>query len=297
MAASPVMAALLRLRHRLRPNTRAGARRNIAEHYDLGNEFYARWLDPTMTYSSAIFAEPGMPLEEAQRAKYRRVVETLGIAATDHVLEIGCGWGGFAEFAAKETGCRVTGLTLSRAQAEFAKARMERQGLADRVDIRIEDYRDVEGKFDKIASIEMFEAVGEENWPVYFKAVADKLKPGGAANVQTIVVADERFPTYRRNIDFIRRYIFPGGLLPSTARLKEEIARIGLRLADAHFFGESYVRTLTEWHRAFIARWREIAPLGFDERFKRMWAYYLCGCAASFRAKTTDVGQFLIQKT
>ena len=203
------------MRHRLRANTRAGSRRNIAFHYDLGNDFYRQWLDETMTYSSAMFVQDDQSLADAQRAKYARIVAALGPGPDDHVLEVGCGWGGFAEYAARETGCRVVGLTLSREQAQFARDRIAAAGLSDKVEIRLQDYRDCAGRFDKIVSIEMFEAVGEENWPIYFDALRGFLKPGGRAVVQVIAIADEHFARYRRNADFIQTHIFPGGMLPS----------------------------------------------------------------------------------
>ncbi len=296
LKASPLLAMAYRLGHGLRANTRRGSRRNIAAHYDLGNEFYRLWLDETMTYSSALFTAPEMSLADAQREKYRRIIDLLEIKPTDKVLEIGCGWGGFAEMAASETGCSVTCLTLSKEQAAFAEKRMAAAGLSDRVEIRLEDYRDVQGSYDKIVSIEMFEAVGEKNWPAYFSVVQSRLKSLGRAALQVITIADDRAPRYRKSVDFIQRYIFPGGMLPSAKALGKEIEAAGLKLKDAMFFGRSYAETLQRWDELFQAKWSEIAKLGFDERFARMWRYYLCGCRASFRAATSNVGQFLIQK-
>jgi len=298
MTASRFVAPLIRLWHRLRANTKAGSRRNIAYHYDLGNGFYRLWLDETMTYSSAAFAA-GMKetLAEAQIEKYRRIIRTLGIRPGDTVLEIGCGWGGFAEIAAREAGCRIVGITLSREQAAFARQRMADAGLSDRVEIRIEDYRDVRETYDHIVSIEMFEAVGEANWPVYFAAVRDRLRPGGGAVLQIITVGDERFELYRGAVDFIQRYIFPGGMLPSKAVLSREIASAGLTAQGADCFGLSYAETLHRWHDVFSARWNEVAALGFDERFRRMWTYYLAGCEASFKSAACDVGQYHITRS
>jgi len=284
------------LRHRLRANTRAGSRRNIAFHYDLGNDFYRHWLDETMTYSSALFLSEDQSLADAQRAKYARIAKVLELGPDDHVLEIGCGWGGFAEYAAAETGCRVTGLTLSREQAEFARGRLAAAGLADRVEIRLEDYRDCSGRFDKIVSIEMFEAVGEENWPTYFDALQALLKPGGRAMVQSITIADERFAQYRRNADFIQTYIFPGGMLPSPTAFASVATERGLDVLEQKFFGADYDRTLLAWDRAFVAAWHRIEPLGFDARFKRMWRYYLHYCATGFRSDRIDVCQFLLAR-
>jgi len=284
------------LRHRLRANTRAGSRRNITFHYDLGNDFYRLWLDETMTYSSAIFRSDDQSLADAQRAKYARIVEVLALGPDDHVLEIGCGWGGFAEYAAGETGCRVTGLTLSGEQAEFARQRLAQAGLSDKVEIRLQDYRDCVGRFDKIVSIEMFEAVGEENWPTYFDALSSLLKPGGRALVQSITIADEHFAHYRRDADFIQTYIFPGGMLPSPTAFTSVATERGLAVLEQEFFGVDYERTLLAWDRAFVAAWHRIEPLGFDARFKRMWRYYLHYCATGFRTGRIDVGQFLLAR-
>ena len=282
--------------HWSRANTRAGSRRNIAEHYDLGNRFFEQWLDETMTYSSAVFAAPGMPLAEAQREKYRRIIASLQLRPGDRVLEIGCGWGGFAEMAAAEFGASVTGITLSREQAQFARNRMTVGGLNGRVDIRVEDYRDVAGSFDRIVSIEMFEAVGERNWPIFFDTVRDRMTDDGRAVIQVITIAEERFDAYRRSVDFIQRYIFPGGMLPSPSALASSIRSSGLSLVQTSFFGESYAETLRQWNERFQGRWDRIAPLGFDDRFHRMWTYYLNYCEAGFRLGMTDVGQFVIAK-
>ena len=286
---------LARLRHRLRRNSRAGSRKNIAYHYDLGNAFYGQWLDETMTYSSALYGWPGQDLAAAQNAKYDRIVSELGITSEDHVLEIGCGWGGFAERAAQTTGCRVTCLTLSKEQAAFARERMERSGLTDKVEIRLEDYRDCQGVYSKIVSIEMFEAVGEENWPVYFDRVRELLAPHGEAMIQVITIDEAQFDTYRRDADFIQTYIFPGGMLPSVTVLEEKARASNLSVADTFRFGRDYERTLLEWDDRFTARWHEIEPLGFDQRFNRMWRYYLHYCAAGFRTGRLDVVQFRLR--
>lgn len=281
------------LRHRLRRNSRAGSRRNIAFHYDLGNEFYRHWLDASMTYSSAIFGDgKAQSLEEAQQAKYDRILRELAIGADDHVLEIGCGWGGFAEHAIRSTGCRVTGLTLSKEQARFARDRLARAGLAERADIRIEDYRDCRGRFSKVVSIEMFEAVGEENWPLYFRRVGESMEPGGRALVQAITIDETKFEAYRRNADFIQTYIFPGGMLPSDRAFCDAAAAAGLHVTDRHRFGQDYAATLREWEARFLASWDAIRQLGFDERFRRMWLYYLAYCRAGFRTGRIDVVQY-----
>ena len=285
-----------RLWHWLRPNSRSGSKRNIAAHYDLGNEFYRRWLDPSMTYSSAVFptTEPegaSPDLTAAQHNKYRLICEKLALSPGQRLLEIGCGWGGFAAFAAKEFGARVTAITVSKEQLAFARARIQREGLADKVEARFIDYRDLSGTFDRIASIEMFEAVGEKYWPAFFDKVRENLAPGGRAALQVITIADTWFERYRRGVDFIQRYIFPGGMLPSPTALERETRRAGLILERQEFFGAHYARTLALWNQRFQTSWGEIAPLGFDARFKRMWEFYLAYCEAGFRAKTIDVAQ------
>ena len=289
---SRFISALALLRHRLRRNSKAGSRRNIAFHYDLGNRFYSAWLDETMTYSSALFEKPGQTLADAQNAKYDRIVEQLQIGPDDHVLEVGCGWGGFAEYAIRKTGCRVTGLTLSREQADFARKRLDAASFANRSDIRLEDYRDCQGQYSKIVSIEMFEAVGEENWPTYFQRLRTLLAQGGEAMVQVITIDEERFDEYRRTADFIQTYIFPGGMLPSITAFKDAAATQGFAVPDLLRFGKDDDRTLMQWDRAFISNWHRIEPLGFDERFRRMWQYYLHYCSAGFRAGRIDVVQF-----
>lgn len=284
------------LRHALRPNSKRGAKRNILAHYDLGNAFYSAWLDPTMTYSSAKFEDPRQPLQDAQLVKYRAVARSLGLGPDTKVLEIGSGWGGFAEVAAKEFGARVTSLTISDAQHEFARRRMFEAGLADKVDIQLRDYRDVAGRYDAIASIEMFEAVGEQYWPAYFDKVANSLESGGRAVLQVITIANDQFENYRRRADFIKRYIFPGGMLPSVDVMKRETEKAGLQFSVASTFGQSYARTLAEWAKRFTSAWDEIKLMGFDERFRRLWLYYLAYCEAGFKTRRIDVGHFVLAK-
>ena len=279
------------LSHALRRNSRRGSRRNIHAHYDLGNAFYARWLDPTMTYSSARFEARDQRLADAQRNKYAVLARSIDLTAGHTVLEIGCGWGGFAEFAAKEIGARLTGVTISRAQYDFARKRLFEQGLAERAEIKLIDYRDIEGRFDRVVSIEMFEAVGERYWPAYFSKIREVLPPGGRAGLQIITIRDQDFEDYRRRADFIQKYIFPGGMLPSEERLSQETARAGLAFASVSRFGQHYADTLGVWLRNFDAAWDGIAPLGFDERFRRLWRFYLAYCEAGFRTGRTDVIQ------
>jgi cyclopropane-fatty-acyl-phospholipid synthase len=293
---NPLVATLNAVQHALRGNSRAGARRNIHAHYDLGNQFYSRWLDTSMTYSSARFEKPGEPLSEAQKRKYRTLCEGMGLSRDQHVLEIGCGWGGFAEYAAREVGAKVTAITISEEQHRFAKERMFRQGLAERADIRLMDYRDVAGRFDRIASIEMFEAVGERYWPTYFDKIRESLKPDGRAGLQIITIRDELFDHYRRRPDFIQKYIFPGGMLPSEERLRAETDRAGLAWAGISRFGQNYADTLAEWGRRFEAAWDEITRLGFDDRFRKLWRFYLSYCEAGFRTARTDVVQLNLAK-
>ncbi len=285
------------LRHWWRSNSKFQARRNIAHHYDLGNDFYRLWLDDTMTYSSALFVTGQEGFEAAQRAKYARMVDQLGVHPGDHVLEIGCGWGGFAEYAAAERGLRVTGLTISREQHDYAVERIARAGLSDRVEIRLQDYRDETGRYDGVASIEMFEAVGERYWPVFFQKLGERLKPGRHATLQIITVADHRWEVYRRGVDFIQKYIFPGGMLPCPRVLREQAARAGFGVVDDFEFGESYSQTLRRWYDTFNDRWDEVARLEFDERFRRMWNFYLASCAALFRGGNCNVTQITLRQT
>ena len=285
-----------RMRFWMQGNSKTQARKNISYHYDLGNEFYRLWLDDTMTYSSAKFDTGQQSLEAAQREKYESMVDQMGAQPGDHVLEIGCGWGGFAEYAAKERGLKVTGLTISREQHDFAVKRMAQAGLSDMVTIKMQDYRDETGTYDGIASIEMFEAVGEKYWPVYFDTLRERLKPGKHATLQIITVAHRRWQVYKRGVDFIQKYIFPGGMLPSPVVLRQEIEKAGLTVARSIEFGESYSQTLRRWHESFNAKWDEVAALGFDERFRRMWNFYLTSCAGTFHSGNCDVTQITVTR-
>jgi len=285
-----------KLRFWLQSNTKRQAKKNISYHYDLGNEFYSEWLDETMTYSSAKFETGQESLEKAQTAKYASMVDQMGVKPGDHVLEIGCGWGGFAEYAAKERGLRVTGLTISQEQLKYARERIEKAGLSDRVELKLQDYRDEKGVYDGIASIEMFEAVGEKYWPVYFDTVRERLKPGAQATLQIITIHEKRFEIYRKGVDFIQKYIFPGGMLPSPTALRQEVQKAGLKIAGSIEFGESYSQTLRRWHEVFNDRWDRIVDMGFDDRFHRMWNFYLCSCAAAFHSGNCDVTQITVKR-
>jgi cyclopropane-fatty-acyl-phospholipid synthase len=250
-----------------------------------------------MTYSSAIFSDPQAPLSVAQTAKYRRMADSLELQPGHKVLEIGCGWGGFAEFAAGTYGCQVTGITLSQEQQKFARERVAKAGLADKVDIELVDYRDVDGSFDRIASIEMFEAVGEAHWPVFFEKVRNLLSPGGLAALQVILIEEARFDLYRRSADFIQRYVFPGGMLPSPSVLKSMGERFGVPVIRERIFGQDYAKTLATWRNNFRAAWPNLKPLGFDDRFKRLWEYYLAYCEAGFLSGNIDVRQVILAKS
>jgi len=290
-----VTGAWQRAKHLLNANTRRGSRRNIAAHYDLGNDFYALWLDPSLTYSSALFAgDRSRTLEQAQQAKLRAALDRLALRPGQHVLEIGCGWGSLAEIAARDYGCRVTGITLSREQLQYAERRMARAGLADRVRFELRDYRDLSERYDHVVSIEMIEAVGERYWPAYFATIARALAPGGRACIQAITIDDRRFERYRAGTDFIQQYIFPGGMLPSPARLRAEAARQGLAVTAEHAFGLDYAETLRRWREAFLRRSADVRALGHDERFLRMWDFYLAYCEAGFESRCTDVHQFVL---
>ena len=287
---------IYRLRHLFNRNSRAGSRRNIHAHYDIGNDFYQLWLDPSMTYSSALFTADSATLEQAQQAKYARIFDQLQVGSGSSILEIGCGWGGFAELAARR-GAQVTGLTLSTEQRDYAQQRLLNAGLAPQVELRLQDYRDTEGQFDAIASIEMFEAVGESYWDSYFSCVAQRLKQGGRACIQTITIADELFARYRTGTDFIQQYIFPGGMLPSPSVFRACAARHGLNVVDECASGLDYARTLALWHQRFQEQETAVQAQGFDLGFIRTWAFYLAYCEAGFRAKSIDLYQFTLQKS
>ncbi|MDB5854973.1 MAG: putative cyclopropane-fatty-acyl-phospholipid synthase [Herminiimonas sp.] len=288
---------LYRARHLFNRNSRAGSRKNIHAHYDIGNAFYQLWLDPSMTYSSALFSTSHVgDLQDAQDAKYRRVLKELRVGPQARILEIGCGWGGFAELAARETDAKVTGLTLSTEQLQYAHQRIAQAGVVDQVDLRLQDYRDASGEYDAIASIEMFEAVGEAWWPSYFSCVARNLKPGGRACIQSIVIADDLFERYRKGTDFIQQYIFPGGMLPSPSAFRQHAERHGLRVVNEFAFGADYARTLAEWRSAFHDKLPLVREQGFDDRFLRTWDFYLAYCEAGFRAGNINVMQITLEK-
>ena len=287
-----------RVKHLLNRNSRQGSRKNIHAHYDLGNPFYRLWLDETMNYSSALFeGDVSRPTAAAQAAKVRRALGECGVQGGQRLLEIGCGWGALAELAAGEIGARVTGVTLSEEQLAFARERMQRHGLQDLTDLRLQDYRDIEDEpFDAIVSIEMFEAVGREYWGGFFELLQRRLKPGGKACIQTITIRDDLFERYVRGSDFIQQYIFPGGLLPSPQAFRAEAERAGLEVVGELNFGADYAETLRRWRLEFLARDPQIRKLGFDTRFMRIWEFYLAYCQAAFASGNTDVIQFTLRR-
>ncbi len=293
----PIARFVQSVRHWFNRNTKTQARRNIYAHYDIGNSFYSAWLDPSMTYSSALFEDHTPDLTAAQNNKYRRLAEAINLQPGQKVLEIGCGWGGFAEYAAKNYGAKVVGLTISGEQRDFARKRMQAAGLNDQVEIRFQDYRDERGQYDRIASIEMIEAVGEQFWPQYFTQLRDRLVPGGYAGIQAITIQDRFFNAYRREVDFIQRYVFPGGMLPSPQVLKSLGEKFGVPVIRERIFGEDYAKTLATWRDNFRAAWPNLRPLGFDERFRRLWEYYLAYCEAGFLSGNIDVRQVVFAKS
>lgn len=296
-------ALLYRLQHLLNRNSRRGSKKNISLHYDLGNDFYRLWLDPSMSYSAAWFEgrDPtGVDLQQAQQAKVRRALDEAGVGAGSRVLEIGCGWGGLAEIAAGERGAHVTGVTLSAEQLKWAQERIARAGLSDRVELRFQDYRDLPqahaaAPFDAIVSIEMFEAVGQAYWRGYFETLRACLRPGGLACIQTITIRDDLFARYVRSTDFIQQYIFPGGLLPSPSAFEAEARKTGFTVARTLRFGPDYAETLRRWRAAFLKRAPEVTRQGFDTRFQRIWEFYLAYCEAAFDEGNTDVMQFTLR--
>lgn len=286
-----------RLRHVLNRNSKANSRRNIHAHYDLGNAFYELWLDETMNYSSALFESPTQPMPEAQRAKVRRALTEAGVKAGDRVLEIGCGWGALAEMATTEFDARITGVTLSTEQLAFANRRMERLETAGSADLRLQDYRDIaDGPYDAICSIEMVEAVGREYWPTYFQAVNRLLKPGGKACIQSITIDDALFDRYISGTDFIQQFIFPGGCLPSPSQFRQQAEAAGLEVVNDLSFGCDYALTLRLWREIFMSKLQAVKAQGFDERFIRLWEFYLAYCEAAFEGGNTDVMQFTLRK-
>lgn len=287
-----------RVKHLLNRNNRSNSRKNIHAHYDLGNAFYELWLDGTMNYSSAWFeGDKTQPMADAQRAKVRRALRMVNAQKGDRVLEIGCGWGALAESATTEFGAHITGVTLSTEQLAFANARMKWHGVQQQADLRLQDYRDIhDGPYDAICSIEMIEAVGQEYWPTYFQSINRLLKPGGRACVQSITIDDSLFDRYVHSTDFIQQYIFPGGCLPSPSEFRQQAQAAGLQVVDELNFGPDYAETLRRWREGFMTQLEEVSILGFDERFMRLWEFYLAYCEAAFDEANIDVIQFTLAK-
>src|ERR1700756_1264929 len=296
LADKPLIRFVQVVQHWFNRNTKRQAKRNIYAHYDIGNAFYSAWLDSSMTYSSALYEDDAADLTAAQKNKYRRLAEAIDLRPGQTLLEIGCGWGGFAEYVAKTFGAKVVGLTISKEQRDFAQKRIHEAGLAEKVEIKLQDYRDERARYDRIASIEMIEGVGEQFWPNYFSQLRDRLLPGGLAGIQAITIQDSMFQTYRREVDFIQRYVFPGGMLPSPQILKSLGERFGVPVIRERIFGQDYAKTLASWRNNFRAAWPNLIPLGFDDRFRRLWEYYLAYCEAGFLSGNIDVRQVVFAK-
>ena len=284
-----------RIIHFFRENTKSRAKKNIQYHYDLGNDFYKLWLDKTMTYSSAIFKNEKESLAEAQENKYQLLIDSLDIKPHHKVLEIGCGWGGFAEYAAKKVGCTIKGITISPSQLKFATNRIKELNLDNKVSLELCDYRDLKGKYDRVVSIEMIEAVGEKYWRNYFKKIKDVLKKDGLAGIQVILINNKSYQKYSKSVDFIQKYVFPGGMLPSQEKLNENYVNAGLIEINSHSFGKSYAKTLTIWHKEFLNSLSSIKKLGFDIKLERIFKYYFSYCKAGFNSKRIDVAQKIIK--
>jgi len=288
---------MVRLKHLLNRNDRARAKKNISQHYDLGNEFYSLWLDPSMTYSSGFFGQGPENLQQAQLAKYDRAIDKLNLTEKDHLLEIGCGWGGFFHRAVEKTGCKVTAITLSKEQAEFAKRRIQDSGMENNVQLQLKDYRDIEGRFDKVVSIEMIEAVGAQYWDSYFQKISSVLKGGCTALIQAITIRDELFAKYSKGTDFIQQYIFPGGMLVSDNIVAQHSAKFGLAVTDNFKFGQDYAKTLEIWQTQFNQALPGVKDLGFDDNFINTWNMYLSYCRGAFLAERINVSQMLLLKS
>jgi len=284
-----------RIIHFFRENTKSRAKKNIQYHYDLGNDFYKLWLDKTMTYSSAIFKNEKESLAEAQENKYQLLIDSLDIKPHHKVLEIGCGWGGFAEYAAKKVGCTIKGITISPSQLKFATNRIKELNLDNKVSLELCDYRDLKGKYDRVVSIEMIEAVGEKYWRNYFKKIKDVLKKDGLAGIQVILINNKSYQKYSKSVDFIQKYVFPGGMLPSQEKLNENYVNAGLIEINSHSFGKSYAKTLTIWHKEFLNSLSSIKKLGFDVKLERIFKYYFSYCKAGFNSERIDVAQKIIK--
>ena len=294
--ANLVIATFAKIKHFLNNNSKSQSKKNIKYHYDLGNNFYEKWLDKTMTYSSALFDNINTDLSDAQFNKYRKIAETLSLDSNSKTLEIGCGWGGFSTFVAKNYNCSVDAITISREQYEYASQKIQNEGLSEKVSVIFRDYRDIKKKYSNIVSIEMFEAVGKKYWHNYFDIIRNSLNDGGMAALQVITIDEKKAKDYQNRPDFIQQYIFPGGMLPTKKELSEINQKVGLDFSEIKSFGLSYAKTLSMWNNQFQNSWQDLVPLGFNQRFKRMWEFYLAYCETGFISKSTDVSHFLINK-
>ena len=287
----------LRLKHYLNRNSKIGSKKNISFHYDLGNSFYEKWLDKSMTYSSGMFKKESDDLYNAQLNKYRNLAKITDIKNNDKVLEVGCGWGGFSCFLAKNFSADVTAITISKKQYEKVKEKVFKEKLTEKINVKLTDYREIKGLYDKIVSIEMFEAVGEKYWSKYFEVLGNNLKYNGAIGLQTITIEDKFFKKYRKFPDFIQTYIFPGGMLPSIEEMSKVLKSKGLSIEKKQMFGNDYAKTLKMWSKSFENSWENIKKEGFNDAFRRMWRYYLGYCEGGFKSGNINVGQFLIKKS
>ena len=286
----------IKFRHYLRENTKTQSKKNIKFHYDLGNDFYTKWLDESMTYSSALFTQDKDNLKEAQLKKYKEIADTLNMDNNSTFLEIGCGWGGFTTYIAKTFDCKVDAITISKEQFDYTSKKIQQEGLAEKVKVTMQDYRDISKKYSRIASIEMFEAVGKKYWPTFFNIIKNSLIHNGRSALQIITIDEEKVLNYQSEPDFIQQYIFPGGMLPSKPQLHEITKQVGLKLNEYNSFKQSYAKTLNLWNKQFQLSWNELSNMGFNLRFKRMWEYYFSYCETGFLTGSTDVSHFVLQK-
>ena len=287
---------LSRIKHFLNNNSKSQSKKNISYHYDLGNNFYEKWLDQTMTYSSAIFDQKNTKLSDAQLNKYKKIADSLCLNENSKTLEIGCGWGGFSSYVAKNYKCKVDAITISKEQYDYTASKIQKEGLAEKVAVHFKDYREISTKYSNIASIEMFEAVGKKYWNNYFNIIENTLAESGRAALQIITINEDRANNYQSKPDFIQQYIFPGGMLPTKKQLEESAVEVGLKCLEVLSFGRSYAKTLSIWNSQFQEAWNDVAKYGFDLKFKRMWEFYLSYCETGFLSKSTDVSHFLIKK-
>ncbi len=287
---------LSKIKHFLNDNSKSQSKKNIKYHYDLGNKFYEKWLDKSMTYSSAIFDQQNTNLSDAQINKYKKIAESLSLNENSKTLEIGCGWGGFSSYVAKNYKCKIDAITISKEQFNYTSNKIQKEGLGEKVDVQFKDYREINTKYSNIASIEMFEAVGKKYWNSYFDIIKNSLSENGKAALQIITINELRAKEYQTRPDFIQQYIFPGGMLPTKKQLEESAKDVGLKCLELLSFGKSYAKTLNIWNSQFQNSWNDVAEYGFDNKFKRMWEYYFAYCETGFLSSSTDVSQFLVKK-